>query len=88
MPVLPTVLRSPPGRVRTLVTTLRRELGLPVEAIRTDIPPRPRRLFPIVSQAINQVRPVEEMRWITFGHLEADECGAMNLFLAAAPHGR
>ena len=34
----------------------------------------PRRLFPIVSQAINQVRPVEELRWITFGHLEADEC--------------
>ena len=34
----------------------------------------------IVSQTINQVRPVEELRWITFGHLEADECGAMNLF--------
>src|SRR5687768_14021701 len=53
----------------------------------------PRRLFPIVSQAINQVRPVEEVHWITFGHLEADECGAMNLFLDAAPqaqvaHGR
>ena len=48
----------------------------------------PRRLFPIVSQAINQVRPVEELRWITFGHLEADECGAMNLFLAAAPHAQ
>ena len=48
----------------------------------------PRRLFPIVSQAINQVRPVEEVRWITFGHLEADECGAMNLFLAAAPHAQ
>lgn len=48
----------------------------------------PRNLFPIVSQAINQVRPVEELRWITFGHLEADECGAMNLFLSAAPHAQ
>ena len=48
----------------------------------------PRRLFPIVSHALTQVRPVEELRWITFGHLEADECGAMNLFLAAAPHAQ
>ena len=29
--------------------------------------------------------PVERLRWITFGHLESDECGAMNQFLAAAP---
>jgi hypothetical protein len=28
------------------------------------------------------------LRWITFGHLEADECGSMNLFLAAAPHAQ
>jgi flavorubredoxin len=53
----------------------------------------PRRLFPLVRQAVERVRPIEELRWITFGHLEADECGAMNLFLAAAPqsqvaHGR
>jgi flavorubredoxin len=32
--------------------------------------------------------PLERLRWITFGHLEADECGAMNLFLAAAPHAQ
>ncbi len=30
--------------------------------------------------------PVERLRWITFGHLEADECGAMNEFLAVAPN--
>jgi hypothetical protein len=29
-----------------------------------------------------------KLRWITFGHVEADECGAMNLFLAAAPHAQ
>ncbi|MEU4314549.1 MBL fold metallo-hydrolase [Nocardia sp. NPDC024068] len=45
-----------------------------------------RALFPDVSAAIARIRPVEQLRWITFGHVEADECGAMNLFLAAAPH--
>jgi flavorubredoxin len=44
-----------------------------------------RALFPTVSAAIATVTPVERLRWITFGHLEADEAGAMNLFLAAAP---
>jgi flavorubredoxin len=45
----------------------------------------PRAMFPLVSEAIASVMPLERLRWITFGHLEADECGAMNLFLAAAP---
>jgi flavorubredoxin len=44
-----------------------------------------RALFPLVSEAVGRVRPVEDLRWITFGHYEADECGAMNQFLAAAP---
>ena len=30
-------------------------------------------------------RPPSTLRWISFGHVEADECGAMNQFLAAAP---
>jgi len=45
-----------------------------------------RQLFPLVSEAINRVVPVDKLRWISFGHLEADECGAMNLFLRAAPN--
>ena len=45
----------------------------------------PRRLFPLVAEAMARVMPVPELRWITFGHLEADECGAMNEWLAAAP---
>jgi len=45
----------------------------------------PRALFPLVSAAVERVLPVERLRWITFGHLEADECGAMNSWLAAAP---
>ncbi|MFI1462125.1 MBL fold metallo-hydrolase [Nocardia carnea] len=45
-----------------------------------------RALFPAVSAAVGRIRPVEQLRWITFGHVEADECGAMNLFLEAAPN--
>jgi flavorubredoxin len=45
-----------------------------------------RQLFPSVSAAIGRIIPLESLRWISFGHLEADECGAMNLLLEAAPH--
>jgi flavorubredoxin len=44
-----------------------------------------RALFPLVSDAVRRVMPVEDLRWISFGHVEADECGSMNLWLAAAP---
>ena len=45
----------------------------------------PRRMFPLVSQAVSTIMPVDRLRWITFGHVESDECGAMNLWLEAAP---
>ena len=45
-----------------------------------------RGLFPLVSAAVAKLMPVEKLRWISFGHVEADECGAMNQWLAAAPH--
>jgi flavorubredoxin len=44
-----------------------------------------RSMFPSIRDAIERVMPVERLRWITFGHVESDECGAMNQFLAAAP---
>lgn len=44
-----------------------------------------RGLFPLVSAAVGRVAPIETVRWIAFGHVEADECGAMNQWLAAAP---
>ncbi|MGW3277206.1 MBL fold metallo-hydrolase [Nocardia rhamnosiphila] len=47
-----------------------------------------RALFPSVSAAIARIRPVADLRWITFGHVEADESGAMNLFLDAAPYAQ
>lgn len=45
----------------------------------------PRAMFPLVSEAVATVVPVERVRWITFGHVESDECGSMNEWLAAAP---
>ncbi|HMK12491.1 MAG TPA: MBL fold metallo-hydrolase [Acidimicrobiales bacterium] len=48
----------------------------------------PRGMFPLVREAIASVLPVESLRWITFGHVEADECGAMNLFLGEAPNAQ
>jgi flavorubredoxin len=42
-------------------------------------------MFPHVAEAIASVTPLERLRWVTFGHIEADECGAMNEMLAAAP---
>lgn len=48
----------------------------------------PRGLFPLVAEAVARVVPVESLRWITFGHVEADECGATNMWLAAAPNAQ
>jgi flavorubredoxin len=44
-----------------------------------------RSIFPVVSEALAHVIPIESLRWISFGHYEADECGSMNQWLAAAP---
>jgi flavorubredoxin len=44
-----------------------------------------RGLFPLVSDAVEKVAGLDKLRWISFGHVEADECGSMNLFLDAAP---
>ena len=44
-----------------------------------------RAMFPSALAAVTKVLPVEQLRWITFGHFEADECGSMNEWLAAAP---
>jgi len=45
-----------------------------------------RGLFPLVREAIDRVLPVERLRWISFSHVESDECGALNQFLAVAPN--
>lgn len=48
----------------------------------------PRAMFPLVAEAVAKIVPVESVRWITFGHVEADECGSMNMWLAAAPNAQ
>ena len=45
----------------------------------------PRRLFPLVSEAVAAVMPVARLRYVALSHVEADECGALNEFLALAP---
>ena len=45
----------------------------------------PRRVFPLVAEAVASVMPVERLRWVGLSHFEADECGSLNQWLAAAP---
>ncbi|HEV8027839.1 MAG TPA: MBL fold metallo-hydrolase [Stellaceae bacterium] len=45
----------------------------------------PRRLFPLVREAVGFVLPLGRLRHIAFSHFEADECGALNEFLEASP---
>jgi flavorubredoxin len=45
----------------------------------------PRKMFPIVREAVASVLPVERLRYIAFSHVEADECGSLNEWLAVAP---
>ena len=48
----------------------------------------PRGMFPLVAEAVAKVVPITSLRWITFGHVESDECGAMNLWLTASPQSQ
>jgi len=44
-----------------------------------------RRMFPLVREAVATVMPVERLRYVGLSHFEADECGSLNDWLAAAP---
>jgi len=44
-----------------------------------------RSMFPLVHEAVATILPVEKLRYITLSHTEADEAGALNQWLAAAP---
>ena len=44
-----------------------------------------RGFFPLVSEAVSRIVPAESVRWLSFAHLEADECGSMSQWLATAP---
>src|SRR5258708_22521310 len=45
----------------------------------------PRKMFPLVRDAVASVISVEELRYVAFSHVEADECGSLNEWLAVAP---
>ena len=47
-----------------------------------------RKMFSLNREALSRIMPPERLRWIAFGHYEADECGAMNEWLAVAPHAQ
>lgn len=44
-----------------------------------------RKMFALNREALAKILPSEQLRWISFGHFEADECGAMNEWLSVAP---
>jgi flavorubredoxin len=48
----------------------------------------PRRMFPLVQEAIQKIVPLERLRYIGLSHFEADECGSMNDFLAVAENAQ
>ena len=45
-----------------------------------------RSLFPLISEAVKRVIPLGKLRWTTCSHVEGDESGALNEWLAAAPN--
>mgnify|MGYP000022366189 CR=1 FL=1 len=45
-----------------------------------------RKMFGFNRDALSQIIAPDRLRWIAFGHFEADECGAMNEWLPIAPH--
>src|SRR5262245_12037307 len=44
-----------------------------------------RQMFPLAQSAVSRLIAPERLRWVAFGHYEADECGAMNEWLKVAP---
>jgi flavorubredoxin len=47
-----------------------------------------RKMFPLNRDALSRIIPPERLRWIAYGHFEADECGAMNEWLSIAPQAQ
>jgi len=47
-----------------------------------------RKMFGITRDGLSRIIPPERLRWISFGHFEADECGALNEWLAVAPQAQ
>lgn len=48
----------------------------------------PRRMFPIVRDAVASVIDPAKLRYVAFSHVESDECGSLNEWLATAPNAQ
>jgi flavorubredoxin len=47
-----------------------------------------RRMFPALREAVARLLDPATLRWVGFSHFEVDECGALNEWLAVAPHAQ
>ena len=47
-----------------------------------------RKMFPEVREAVARIIDPATLRWISWSHFEVDECGALNDWLAVAPHAQ
>ena len=47
-----------------------------------------RSLFPAVREGVASIIDPAKLRWISFSHFEADECGSLNEWLQIAPHAQ
>ena len=47
-----------------------------------------RSLFPLVHEAVASIIDPAQLRWISFSHFEADECGSLNEWLQIAPNAQ
>jgi flavorubredoxin len=78
-------------RLSTLVPEIAAPAGFTFNQylIRADAPllfhTGPRHMFADISGAVSRIVPLASLRWVSFGHVESDECGSMNQWLAAAP---
>jgi flavorubredoxin len=45
-------------------------------------------LFPLVKDAVASIIDPSTLRWISFSHFEADECGSLNKWLEIAPNAK
>ena len=45
-----------------------------------------RGMFPLMREAVARLIDPAALRWISWSHFEVDECGALNEWLAVAPH--
>ena len=81
-------------RLSTLVPEIAAPAGFTFNQylIRADQPllfhTGPRHMFGDIRAAADKITPVAGLAWISFGHVESDECGSMNQWLAAAPNAQ